>query len=294
MNTAIMDFFLSMTPDVKEWSVYGSELQLYDNLDTPTPASGSAPAHEYHYPLKLKFAASFFCHAGSLYLRVNLIDYRLQAGDCLSFISESIIDRFCMSADCRLVTTFFANNSDAALFDVDFTRFFLGQLLTAPIQVRLPPAYAQKYIETYRLLKSLLRLEDFRYRKESIQGCMKILACLTAQCIPARTHRMPNRSEEIFHSFLKEVREHYREHRELTFYADRLCISSKYLGKAIRDYCGRYPSDLIKSYVILEAKALLRSNRYTVKEISELLNFSNPSFFGKYFKEAVGCSPLKY
>jgi AraC-like DNA-binding protein len=46
--------------------------------------------------------------------------------------------------------------------------------------------------------------------------------------------------------------------------------------------------------VVLESKALLRQNDLTVQQISDLLNFPNPSFFGKYFKGVVGCSPRQY
>lgn len=39
---------------------------------------------------------------------------------------------------------------------------------------------------------------------------------------------------------------------------------------------------------------MLKSNKYTVQQVSDLLNFANASFFGKYFKAVVGCSPRKY
>ena len=48
------------------------------------------------------------------------------------------------------------------------------------------------------------------------------------------------------------------------------------------------------NYVILEAKALLKSRKYTIQQISNMLNFANQSFFGKYFKDKVGCSPPAY
>lgn len=57
---------------------------------------------------------------------------------------------------------------------------------------------------------------------------------------------------------------------------------------------GRYAGDWINDYVILEAKALLKSKKYTVQQVCDMLNFSNPSFFGKFFKAAVECSPRKY
>ena len=62
----------------------------------------------------------------------------------------------------------------------------------------------------------------------------------------------------------------------------------------IRRACGRMPSDVIGEHVILEAKLLLRSERYTVQQVADMLNFPNPSFFGKYFKAHVGQTPRQF
>jgi hypothetical protein len=50
----------------------------------------------------------------------------------------------------------------------------------------------------------------------------------------------------------------------------------------------------IDAYVILEAKTLLKSGKLTIQQISEQLNFSNQSFFGKFFKRCAGMSPKDY
>lgn len=289
----IIDYLFSMMPDVNERVVFGNQMRLYDNLGKENRTPAAADSRRV-LPAKMKFSSSLFCRRGSMCIRVNLIDYELREGEFISFMTDSIVDSFSMSDDCRLIAIFFANNGDPTLFDLDFVKFFLNRILAEPIKVSLSPYYAEKYEQTYRLLKELMQQEEFRYRKEALQGCLKVMAGLTAQCITTPPPGAQHRYEEIFHRFLKLVRQHYRTHRELTFYADQLCLTPKYLGKAIREYSGRYPSDLIKGYVILEAKALLRTGNYTVKEIADQLNFPNPSFFGKYFKEAVGCSPMKF
>ncbi|MDR0368520.1 MAG: helix-turn-helix domain-containing protein, partial [Bacteroidales bacterium] len=50
----------------------------------------------------------------------------------------------------------------------------------------------------------------------------------------------------------------------------------------------------IDNYVVLEAKALLKSTNMTVQQISDELNFPSQSFFGKYFHRVVGVSPKEY
>lgn len=76
--------------------------------------------------------------------------------------------------------------------------------------------------------------------------------------------------------------------------AGKLCISPKYLSHVVRSVSGRHPGDWIRDYVVLEAKALLKSGKYTVQQVSDSLNFPNQSFFGTYFKKATGVSPMAY
>ncbi|MCS3310663.1 helix-turn-helix domain-containing protein [Bacteroides sp. BFG-637] len=86
----------------------------------------------------------------------------------------------------------------------------------------------------------------------------------------------------------------YTKERSISYYADVLCITPKYLSQVIHNISGRFASDWIIDFVILEAKALLKSRKYTVQQVADMLNFANQSFFGKYFKNKVGCSPSEY
>ncbi len=73
-----------------------------------------------------------------------------------------------------------------------------------------------------------------------------------------------------------------------------MCLTPKYLSQVVYAVSGRYAGEWIRDYVILEAKALLKSGQYTIQQVSDMLNFANQPFFGVYFKKAVGCSPTAY
>jgi YesN/AraC family two-component response regulator len=98
----------------------------------------------------------------------------------------------------------------------------------------------------------------------------------------------------IVERFMNLVREHYREERLIGFYADKLCITPKYLSKVVKEHTGRSAGEWIERHVILEARAMLQSSDMTIQQISASLNFPNQSFFGKYFKRATGLSPKQY
>lgn len=96
------------------------------------------------------------------------------------------------------------------------------------------------------------------------------------------------------HDFMKLVHVHFAKERTVAFYADKLCISPKYLSLLVKEATGRSAARWIDDFVIMEAKSLLRFSGKNVQQIAYLLNFSNQSSFGKYFKHLTGMSPTEY
>lgn len=103
-----------------------------------------------------------------------------------------------------------------------------------------------------------------------------------------------SRQKETFGRFLSLLKEFYKTNRSVSFYADKLCITPKYLSALSKDITQLTASEWIDRCVILEAKRLLKASNKPIQEISEELNFPNQSFFGKYFKHHTGCSPKEF
>ena len=95
-------------------------------------------------------------------------------------------------------------------------------------------------------------------------------------------------------SFMREVSANYKIDRSVTFYANKLCLTPKHLSGVVKEVSGKTAGEWIDNFVILEARALLKSSEMSVQEIAEYLHFANQSFFGKYFKHYVGMSPKEY
>jgi AraC family transcriptional activator of pobA len=88
-----------------------------------------------------------------------------------------------------------------------------------------------------------------------------------------------NRAEEYFRQFTELLGEHYKHERSVGFYARQLCITPKYLTTLIKRISGKSVSEWIDSYVILEAKTLLKYSNMSVQEIAYYLNFPNQFAF---------------
>ena len=102
-----------------------------------------------------------------------------------------------------------------------------------------------------------------------------------------------NSSDYTFHSFMHMLREHPHE-REVQWYAKELGITPKYLSTILKETMNCRPSTIIQIFTMKAIEHRLRFTDMTIQEISNELNFPNPSYFGKYFKEHAGMTPMEY
>ena len=99
---------------------------------------------------------------------------------------------------------------------------------------------------------------------------------------------------EMIQQFLDLIEKHHLEHWLLKQYADNLCISEPYLNVLCKKECSMSASQLIQERMVQAAKRKLVYTSDTVKEIAFSLNFSDPSYFIRFFKKQVGSSPNAY
>ena len=103
-----------------------------------------------------------------------------------------------------------------------------------------------------------------------------------------------SREQTIFDRFILLVNQHCREHHKIAYYAERMCLTERYLGTVVRQTSGTTAKDWIDRALITQAKVLLRHSNHSVLQISEELNFPNPAFFSKYFKRLTGITPSEF
>lgn len=105
-----------------------------------------------------------------------------------------------------------------------------------------------------------------------------------------------NRHADIFNRFCELVVKHYRESREVQFYADILNFTPKYLSKAVRTATnGITPGEWIEQYITTQAKRLIDARAtQTLQETAYMLGFSEPTSFYRYFKRVTGMTAKQY
>lgn len=103
-----------------------------------------------------------------------------------------------------------------------------------------------------------------------------------------------SRSEMLTRRFFDLLLENYRTERTASFYADSLCVTSKYLSTVVKQTTGYPLLSWVYDIVILAAKRYLKTTSFTIQQVSEVLNFSTPSSFVRFFRQHTGYTPLEY
>lgn len=105
-----------------------------------------------------------------------------------------------------------------------------------------------------------------------------------------------NRYADTFNRFCDLVAKHYRESREVKYYADLLNLTPKHLSKVIRMVTnGLSPVEWIEQYVTAQAMRLIESHATkTLQEIAYMLGFTEPTSFYRYFKRITGMTAKQY
>lgn len=102
------------------------------------------------------------------------------------------------------------------------------------------------------------------------------------------------RKEEVAHSFYKLLFEHTEPQHSVAFYADKLCITPKYLSHAVKSTSGHSAQEWLNEAILTEAKRYLKTTNMSVFQISEKLHFTNVSSFIRFFKKKTKSTPLEY
>lgn len=238
------------------------------------------------------------CTRGTAKVEANLQVYESKPGAMLLATPFHVLRIYNSSDDflCRFIVfskAFLTENNVNSHFLESFSYF-----KSASMPVIYPEAAdAEVILEIYLLLQKKLEREAHPYRVEISRSILMTLL-YEVQSIYEKQHQIikgkQTRKQELNVLFQQLVFNHYKEHRNVQYYADALFVSPKHLTETIKEVTGRTAGEWIDDAVILEAKVLLRNHDLSIARLAEAIHFPDQSSFGKYFKKHAGMSPSDY
>ena len=261
------------------------DIELFDNEDI---------LKGLRFPHKIQKVTQIVITAGQLSCLVDFRMWSLKAPAVALFLPGQVVE----SVDI---------DEDFAGFCIVMNPEFTDSLnLPVSLQERLFIKDTQFYsvseevIDTlstvYRQVLRLMNLPDNPYREEIIRHLFSAYYYGLGYYIHGHQSQPSTMTaqQEKCEKFLSLVAENFKTQRDIGFYADKLCVTSKYLSTMLKQETGMTALDWIEKHVVLYAKSCLSSSSKTIQEISDDLDFPSQSVFGKYFKRVEGMSPMAY
>lgn len=237
------------------------------------------------------------CHCGEMYFRMGGKSFRVVAGDCIIFIHNELVTEIETSADfCVTVVyitySFLYRNTPRNNYDIN------GKLTL--IQNPVMPLNAmgqQTFLMDVCLIRKRLECETHHFYNELI-GCFTEAFILDLYDFHAQQYGYSSVSKQsagILNHFIELLRAgEYQAHRDVAYYASKLCITPKYLTEISKKVSGFSASFWIDRFTISEITRLLSDKTLTLKEISARMNFSSVSYFCRYVSRVLKITPSEY
>lgn len=103
-----------------------------------------------------------------------------------------------------------------------------------------------------------------------------------------------SRQHQRLARYRRLIDDHYRDWQPVSFYADRLGVSSAQLNNTCRREAGQSAKALIHERLLLEARRLLAYTDLDITTVALTLGFDDPAYFSRFFSRHQQMSPSAY
>ena len=234
-----------------------------------------------------------FVKSGSIRLMVNLIEREYGEGTFAFISAGSILQINGMSEDFDLCGMMLSDERQKAAMGKAMPTWCSGNATFFTVHPDNEDAATIRQI--FSTIWDLINKE--RFPDETLNGLIhavihyySYLKDIEADTAQPET----SRGKELFNTFIRLVNLHSKHERKLPFYADKMCVTPRYLGTIVKQVSGITAKEWIDRAVVTNAKVMLRYSSRQVAEVAYDLNFPNVSFFCKFFKHATGQTPQDY
>lgn len=245
---------------------------------------------------KLDGGSIYLCRKGWAQISINLKEYRIVPHTQVVLMPGSIVKVHEVSDDCCADYFDFSSSMFHEVcmrFDTNFFAF-----------LREEPCYTYSNTEKKAIEGLMYSIAIIYADKENVfryqiaRNHLHSFLLDLYDKIRRKLKHVPldsgGRQEELLKKFMHLVNKYCISEREVSFYANELCISTKYLTGICRNLTGESAKKLIDKFVTLEIKVLLQATELSIQEIADRLSFPDQSYLGRFFKRHEGVSPKEY
>lgn len=248
-----------------------------------------------NFPCRLKAEIFVLCMQGNIEATINLTRYNVKPFDFITILPGSILQIHKVQGELCIYFMGYSSNFIEHAKIVKSTLDVLYTIKENPIislaqePAKLMESYFSLLIKTYSFCREKISPEIITHL---LSGMLLGLGALYKDKISPKPNLAKN--EQIAKEFGQLVMQNYMKERNVSSYAKKMGITPAHLCTTVKQVTGKTCVEIISTMVVMDAKAQLKSTNLSIHDIAYSLNFTNMSFFGKYFKRYVGVGPLEY
>lgn len=249
-----------------------------------------------YFPCKIKACIFVLCTQGKIEAVVNMTKQTIEAGSLVTLLPNSFIQIEHCSDDIKLYTLGF---SSEFMIHSHYMRTAMGYFYrtTNKPSLKIPPRVTRLYEQGCQLL---MRSDAYGVMHQNDNMVNAIFNLCIQICINLYSHYLPVAKEhncregEIYQEFITTLTRYYNKEHNVQFYAQACNVTLQHFCATIKRASGHTALDIIRHFLIVNAKELLYTTNKPIKEIAFELGFTTSSHFNRFFREQTGMTPLQF
>lgn len=236
-----------------------------------------------------------YCHAGSCTFEHSGRRFRIEAGDCMIVSRRlDLIENIQPSPDFSIEVIYVSQ----AFIEMSTPQSNYGMkghlaLFDNPI-MRLNEHQQAQCINNFAVIRRRLSQPQHHFFREVMMNAIQtmILDFFDFHTELYGFDKLSSQYHQLMQQFIELLeRGDYRHHRDIGYYADKLCVTSKYLSEVSKKVSGLPANYWITRYTSLDISRQLRDRSLSIKDIADRFNFSSLSHFSRYVLNNLGLNP---
>ena len=238
-----------------------------------------------------------YCHKGFCEFKYNNNVYRLKVGECLIIRRGDLVERVNESDDFHVDVVYVTPE----FIEVSTPHSNYGMkgsmaLFNDPI-LHLNPEQQKVCALDFDYIKRRLALTTHNFHRDAMINAIQcmIIDFFDFHASLYGNEKITSQYADLMERFLALLeRGDFRKNRDIGYYADKLCVTTKYLSEVCKKVSGFPANYWINRYTVLDISRQLRDKKRSFTELTDLYGFSSPSYFSRYVQKYLGASPTDF
>ncbi len=270
-------------------NITGKDVLIFEDL------SGTPPQDE----LQSENYISLLCTAGKGQCVLEGKKLDIGKNDIVLCHPKALINNVMVNLDFRCQGLIMSPQYFETMLYVDGNCWDINYAITHNPVIHLTEQQTDDFLFNFSIIKRKLSQTHLKHHAQIVKHMLQTLLFefydyLAPSLQLMESEQQHTSAEIIFRRFTQMLYQESPKRREVSHYANKLCITSKYLSAICKKQSGKTATELINSVTTNYIRNMLTSSEKGIKEIASDTGFDNLSFFGKYVKRELGLSPRDY